>query len=121
MLKLNNRCHVTLYERTIMYEHEFDLQSWMRFFDLLERRDTVWRIVKRTAVYDKDRIDPVGPHDIPKDFFADMDLSAFPSSAKFLCDDLVRNGLPPSTELISVYSDEERALREEGEAWLEKC
>lgn len=57
--------------------------------------------------YDKDRIDPVGPHDIPKDFFADMDLSAFPLSAKFLCYDLVRNGLPPSTDLISVYSDEE--------------
>jgi hypothetical protein len=34
-----SRCHVTLYERTILDGHEFDLQSWMRFFDRLERRD----------------------------------------------------------------------------------
>jgi len=49
---------------------EVDLQSWMRFFDLLERRDGGWRIVKRTAVYEKDRLDPVDPRSIPKDFFA---------------------------------------------------
>ena len=115
-----SRCHVTLYDRTIMDGHEFDLQSWFRYFDLLERRDGVWRIVKRTAVYEKDRIDPVDPRGIPKGFFADMDLPAFPPSAKFLCYDLVRNGLSPSTDIISVYSDEERELREEGEAWLEK-
>jgi hypothetical protein len=115
-----SRCHASLYTRTIMDGHEFDLQSWMRFFDLLERRDGVWQIFKRTAVYDKDRIDPVDPRGIPKGFFAEMDLSAFPPSAKFLCYDLVRSGLPPSTDIISVYSDEEGALREEGEAWLEK-
>jgi hypothetical protein len=115
-----SRCHASLYTRTIMDGHEFDLQSWMRFFDLLERRDDVWRIFKRTAVYDKDRIDPVDPRGIPKGFFEEMDLSAFPPSAKFLCYDLVRSGLPPSTDIISVYSDKERGLREKGQAWLEK-
>ena len=114
-----SRCHVNLYHRTIMDGHEFDLQSWFRFFDLLERRDGAWRIVKRTAVYDKDRIDPVDPRGIPKDFFADMDLSAFPSSAKFLCYILGRLGLPPSTNIISVATEEERVLREDSEAWLE--
>ncbi len=114
-----SRCHVSLYARTIMDGHECDLQSWFRFFDLLERRDGIWRIVKRTAVYEKDRVDPVDPLGIPKDFLANMDLSAFPPSAKFLCYDLVRRGLPPSTDIVSVYSDEERALRQEGEAWLE--
>lgn len=115
-----SRCHVNLYSRTIMDGHEFDLQSWFRFFDLLERRDGVWRIVKRTAVYDKDRIDPVDSRGIPKDFFADMDLSAFPPSAKFLCYNIVRTGRTPATDVVSVYSDAERALREESEAWLDK-
>lgn len=89
------------------------------FFDLLERRDNVWRIVKCTAVYEKDRMDPVDPRGVPKDFFADMDLSAFPASAKFLCYWLLRSGLSPSIDIISVYSDGERTLREDGEVWLE--
>ena len=114
-----SQCHVNLYVRTTIDGHEFDLQSWARFFDLLERRDNVWRIVKRTAVYEKDRMDPVDPRDVPKDFLADMNLSAFPASAKFNCYRQLRSGRSPSTDIISAYSDEERALREEGERWLE--
>jgi 3-phenylpropionate/cinnamic acid dioxygenase small subunit len=113
-----SRCHVNLYIRTTIDGHEFDLQSWFRFFDLLEKRDNVWRIFKRTAVYEKDRIDPVNPRGVPKDFFAGIDLSAFPASAKFLCYRQLRSGRSPSTNIISAYSDEEHALREEGEVWI---
>jgi hypothetical protein len=116
-----SRCHANLYIRTTIDGHEFDLQSWFRFFDLLERRDNVWRIVKRTAVYEKDRMEPVDPRGVSKDFLNDMDLSAFPASAKFLSYWQLRSGRSPSTNIISVYSDEERALREEGETWLENA
>jgi SnoaL-like domain len=116
-----SRCHVNLYIRSTVDGHEFDLQSWFRFFDLLERRDNVWRIVKRTAVYEKDRLEPVDPRGVPKDFFADMNLSAFPASAKFLCYRQLRSGRSPSTNIISAYSDEERALREESGRWLENA
>ncbi len=64
-------------------------------------------------------MDPVDPQGVPKDFFADMNLSAFPPSAKFLCYRQLRTGRSLSTNMISVYSDEEHALREEGEVWLE--
>ena len=116
-----SRCHVNLYFRLALDGHEFDLESWFRFFDLLERRDKVWRIVKRTAVYEKDRMDPVDPRGVTEDFFADTDLSAFPASARFLCYLLVREGRWPATDIISVYSDEERALREQSEQWLENA
>ena len=56
----------------------------MRFFDLLEKQDSVWLIIKPTAVNEKDRIDPVDPRGIPEDFFAEVDGSAFPPAAKFL-------------------------------------
>jgi hypothetical protein len=115
-----SRCHASLYTRTIIDGHEFDLQSWMRFFDLLERRKGVWRIVKRSTVYEKDRLDPVDLRGAPKDFSADMDLSVFPPAAKFLCYDLVRNGFQPTTNIICVYSHEERELTEEGKAWLDE-
>jgi hypothetical protein len=41
--------------------YEFDLQSWFQFYDLLEFKNESWRIVKRTAVYEKDRLDLVNP------------------------------------------------------------
>ncbi len=116
-----SRCHVNLYGRDEIDGHEYDLQSWMRFFDLLERRENAWRIVKRTAVYEKDRMEPVDPRGVSKDFFTDMDLSAFPASAKFRCYRMQRSGRSPSTDMISVYSDEERALRAEGEMWIENA
>ena len=116
-----SRCHANLYIRAAIDGYEFDLQSWIRFFDLLERRDNTWRIVKRTAVYEKDRMEPVDPRGVPQDFFADMNLSAFPASARFLCYRHQRSGTPPASDIISVYSAEERALREDCEKWLENA
>ena len=116
-----SRCNVNLYIRDEIYGHEFDLQSWFRFFDLLEKRNNSWRIVKRTAVYEKDCISPVDPRGFPEDLFSNMDLSEFPASAKFLCYWIRFCGGSPSTDIISTYSDEERALRQESEAWLGKA
>lgn len=116
-----SRCNTNLYIRDEIYGHEFDLQSWFRFFDLLEKRNNSWRIVKRTAVYEKDCMSSVDLRGFPEDLFSNMDLSAFPSSARFLCYWIKYSGGSPSTEIISVYSDEERALKHESEAWLEKA
>jgi len=115
------RCNANLYIRSTIDGCQFDLQCWIRFFDLLEKRQGVWRIVKRTGVYEKDRMDPVDPRLVPKDFFAGVDLSTFPASARYLCYWATRHGLSPTTNIISVYSDNERALREESEAWLESA
>ena len=39
----------------------FDYTSYARFYDLLEKRAGVWRIVEWNCIYDKDRLDPVAP------------------------------------------------------------
>ncbi|MBW2369481.1 MAG: nuclear transport factor 2 family protein [Deltaproteobacteria bacterium] len=114
-----SRCHANLYIRDEIDGHAFDMQSWVRFFDLLEKRNNSWRIVKRTAVYEKDRMEPVDPRGVPKDFFAGMDLAAFPASTKFLCYFLQRLGRSPSTGIISAYSNEEQALQKECENWID--
>jgi 3-phenylpropionate/cinnamic acid dioxygenase small subunit len=113
-----SRCNAELFIRSRLHGHEFDLHSWIRFFDLLERRNDTWRIAKRTAVYEKDRIDLVDPLGNPENFFAEMELTAFPESAKFLCYITHQSGLSLSTDIISVYSDKEQALREESETWI---
>jgi hypothetical protein len=40
---------------------EVDALCQGRFFDRVENRDGAWRIVKRSVIYEKDRIDPVDP------------------------------------------------------------
>jgi 3-phenylpropionate/cinnamic acid dioxygenase small subunit len=116
------RCHVNLYIRAQVEGHDFDVQSWFRFFDLLEKRDRVWRIVKRTAVYEKDRMDPVDPRGVPDSLFAaalnDVDFCAFPPAAKFLCYLQQLSGRATMTDMVSVYSDEEAALAAAGRDWL---
>ena len=113
-----SRCHANIYVRGKIEGIGFDLQSWIRFFDLLEKRDNTWRIVKRTAVYEKDRMDPVDPKGFPENFFSAMDLPSVPESAKFMCYWIRHCGGSPSGDIISVYSKEEYALKQECEAWL---
>jgi hypothetical protein len=116
-----SRSNVNLQIRDEILGHEIDLQSWFRFFDLLEKRNNSWRIFKRTAVYEKDSMSPVGPGGFPEDFFSHMELSAFPASARFLCYWIQWCGGRVSPDIISVYSDKENALRQESEDWLEKA
>jgi len=112
-----SRCHVTLSARAIIDDLEFDFLSLFRFFDLFEKRDGTWRILKRTAVYEKDRMDPVHPHLVPASFYEAMDLSAFPPELRFLGFFLAGGGrelLPVPT----VYSAEEEALHRECLDWI---
>ncbi len=112
-----SRCHVTLFARAFIDGHEFDFQSLFRFFDLLERRAGVWRIFKRTGVYEKDRMDPVDPRGVPASFYEAMDLSSFPPEMRFLCFRQSKTGVP-SVPCIAVYSPEEAALRSACLEWL---
>ena len=78
-------CHVNLENRDAMDGHEFDLQAWFRFFDLMRKEnDGQWRIHKRVAVYEKDKISAVDPRGAPPELFEGMDLSAFAPETKYL-------------------------------------
>ena len=113
-----SRCHSHILIRLELDGYELDIQSWLQFYDLLECRNESWRIVKRTAVYEKDRMDFVNPMENSEDLFNDMDLSAYPDSVKFLCYMIQKSGGTPSTDIITVYSEEEQLLKEESEKWL---
>jgi hypothetical protein len=111
-------CHATLYVRRPVGGVEVDIESWLRFFDLLERRQGRWGIVKRTGAYEKDRISPVDPAGFPDGFWDGIDLSRFPPAKRFLCAAQVKNGAPPGDDFVSVHSAEEAALYAEGGRWL---
>ena len=112
-----SRCHATLHARAFIDAHEFDFQSLFRFFDLLEKREGVWRILGRTGVYEKDWMVPVDPRGVPAAFYDAMDLSAFPPETRFLSFRQSKTGVTP-VPVITVYSPEEEALRRRSLDWL---
>ncbi|MBT3350798.1 MAG: nuclear transport factor 2 family protein [Nitrospinaceae bacterium] len=114
-----SECHITLYSRLMIDDIEFDFTAWIRFYDLFERRDGVWRIKKRTAIYEKDRMDPVKSSDLTPDYFENMSLSEFPEACKFMCYRHSKRGLTPSPTLATAGSEIEATLKKEGMAWLE--
>ncbi len=112
------RCHVNLFSRAEIDGYEFDFQAWFRFLDRLERRDGAWRIVERTAVYEKDRMDPVVPGSVPDSYFAGLDLSPFPPQIRFLSYRHSRTGNVSAPDQIFASSDEAAALQRACEDWL---
>jgi hypothetical protein len=95
---------------------QVDSTSYARFYDRLEKRADIWKLSKRTAVYEKDRVDPVSRPSLPEPFFEGLDR--FPAEVRFLAASLERVGQKLSERLVLDKSPEMRALYSEGETWL---
>lgn len=92
-----------------------DTTALGRFLDFLERRDR-WAIVRRAAIYEKDRIDPVMPGTtIP---FDRARLDALPAPYRFLGYSLSQGGFPVADDLPTDDSPALERLMADGQAWL---
>jgi hypothetical protein len=91
-----------------------DMTSHARFLDRLERRDGRWAIVERTAIYERDRLDPVEPSEAFGKLFTATDLSVYPEAYRYMAARLVaagrelapvvyRDGLPDTDKLYTRY------------------
>ena len=117
--RATSECHVELLRRVVADPFDFDAITWGRFFDLFEKReDDVWRIVRRTMVYEKDRLDPVNPADVPDGYFEAMDLSIYPPACKILCFRLSLVGRAPMENIVQAGSEAEAHLKQEALSWL---
>jgi len=95
---------------------EIDTTTHARFFDWLERRTGVWRLLRRTAIYEKDQVAPVCRPSLPAEFFAG--LERFPAEVRFLAASLERAGAALVKGLVLDGSPAARDAYREGEAWL---
>lgn len=95
-----------------------DLTSAAQFFDFLEKKDNKWRISRRHAIYQKDRMDSLEPSFTfwLMSFFIDTD--DYPSEYKYLAFGLEQGGLKIQPGQIVDNSDQSRALYREGKDWL---
>ncbi|NKB24238.1 MAG: hypothetical protein GKR87_07670 [Kiritimatiellae bacterium] len=102
-------------------EKEIDLSAWLRFVDLFEKREGSWRIVKRVAIYEKDRIDPVIPSGLMRLFYPRQKLESYPREAKHLFYELEQLGFPCSEDhIVTSNSEKEKRMRQENTAWLSR-
>ncbi|HEY2185008.1 MAG TPA: nuclear transport factor 2 family protein [Xanthobacteraceae bacterium] len=61
-----------------------DMTSYARFLDRLEQRGGAWRISERTAIYERDRLDPVEPSESFDRLFKATDLAAYPEAYRYM-------------------------------------
>jgi hypothetical protein len=113
-----SECHVDLMTRQFVDGYEFDFEVWSRFLDLFEKRDGVWRISNRTAIYEKDRMDAVRPETVPESFYALMELDGFPLECRFHCFRQEKRGWQSMKDIVSSGGKQEAEVRGQAEDWL---
>ncbi len=95
---------------------EVDAVCSGRFFDRVEKRDGVWRIARRSVIYEKDRIDPVDPN---ARISLDAELLArFPEGYRHLAYLQTKNGARVNPNLPTARGEALEKLLAEAKAWL---
>jgi hypothetical protein len=97
-----------------------DMTSYARFLDRLLHTGSGWRILERTAIYERDRLDPVEPSENFARLFENPDLASYPEAYRYMAARLAaagralapviyRDGSPHTTQLYRRY-----------DSWLEE-
>ena len=105
-----------------------DVTSHARFLDCLEKTSEepsektnhTWRIVERTAIYERDRIDPVEPSEKLDRLFAGTDLSAYPEAYRYMAARLTAAGRALAPVVYRDGSPHTEQLYRRYEDWLEE-
>jgi len=97
---------------------EVDAVCVGRFFDRVEKREGGWRIVKRSVIYEKDRIDPVDPRSA---ISLDAGLLArFPEGYRHLGYLQTRNGAKVNPDLPTATGEALERLVRDAKTWLQQ-
>lgn len=97
-----------------------DVTSYARFADRLMRTRQGWRIARRDAVYEKDRMDPVVPGAAFDRFMAGTDFAAIPEPYRYLGYRLIAAGRTLGSDIICDGSPEADRLLADAGLWLKE-
>ncbi len=88
-----------------------------RFYDFLERRGGRWGLVLRQPIYEKDRLDPIDPAEVPR-----LDrtvLDGFPEGYRHLAYLQTGIGYTVKRDMPGLTGPEVETLYARGKAWLD--
>jgi hypothetical protein len=108
--------NVMIMGRSVVHEIEVDTVAYGRFFDFVERREGQWRILRREAIYEKDRVDPVAAGTVVP--FDAKKLASFPPAYRHLAYSLSSQGFTVSPDLPTNDSASLARVQAEGAAWI---
>jgi len=108
-----------LYQRRLIKGIELDFTTWSRRIHLFEKRSRQWKIWRRQSIYEKDRMDPHNPEELPDGFYRSLDLSKYPKQIRYHCWRNDMAGYPPVGNICIKGTEREREVREEARHWLE--
>jgi len=107
---------MTISQRALVDGVACDVVCTGRFYDFLERRRTVWGIVLRQPIYEKDRLDPVSPGSAPA---LDAELLArFPPGYRHLAYLQTRIGFEVKPDMPGLEGTATERLYRCGADWL---
>lgn len=105
-----------LMSRTTLEGTEVDVTCYGRFYDWFMKLDGEWRVLRRNAIYERDRIEPVRPGTALK--LDESELARFPEGYRYLAYVQSRNGSTVDLGLPTPRSAALEQLYREGNAWL---
>jgi hypothetical protein len=111
-------CDLVLFTRTTVEGTELDFATWSRRLHLMAREDGEWKIWRRFAIYEKDRVDPVDPAVDLAQRLQQAELAKYPRQLRH---HLWRNevrGSEPARNLCIRGTAQESAVREEARKWI---
>lgn len=97
---------------------EIDVISKAYFYDFLEYKSQEWRVSKRIAVYQNDRMDSVGPSMSFPLLYSALNVDQYEPAYKHLAAALSLQDFAMQPGQIIDKTDESRALYESGQQWL---
>jgi SnoaL-like domain len=112
-------CDLILFMRRSIEGQELDFATWSRRLHLLAKENGEWKIWRRFAIYERDRVDAVDPGlDLSELLKAD-DLAKYPKQIRH---HLWRNeihGSEPVRNLCIRGTAQEEVVREDARQWIE--
>jgi hypothetical protein len=107
---------MTIMQRGLAHDVLCDVACTGRFYDFFDQRDGRWAIVLRQPIYEKDRIDPVGP---AAPLVLDRGLlAAFPAGYQHLAYLQTQLGFTVKRDMPGLRGPEVERLYARGAAWL---
>jgi len=96
-----------------------DMTSYARFLDRIARKDGRWMIAERTAIYERDRLDPVEPSESFAQLFKSVDLTVYPEAYRYMAARLAAIGRPLAPVVYRDGAPHTAQVYARYEAWLE--
>lgn len=112
-------CDLILFMRRRIKEVELDFATFSRRLHLMAKENGDWKIWRRFAIYEKDRMEPVDPTVDPARYYDSEALAKYPQKIRY---HLWRNevmGSKPAKNLCIKGSEQETVVREEARKWIE--